>query len=116
MGFEDVLIGGVGLGALVFGLVQFLKEVLGWDGKRVTVLAVFLGFAFMLAAQVAPAYPVINEWLIRVVVSLAFALSVPGFYKFATRHETVSDDMQDAYNYGLEDGYDEGVESVVDSG
>ena len=36
---ESFAIGGVSLIVLVFGLTEFLKEMFGWSGKKVTALA-----------------------------------------------------------------------------
>ena len=84
---DSFAIGGVSLIALVFGLTEFLKEMLGWSGKKVTALAASIGF---LAMVVLEGLKYIQEpysgIVIGIVASLAFGLAASGFYKFTTRN------------------------------
>ena len=81
-------VGGVSLIALVFGLTQFTKEMLNWEGKKVTAIATFYGvllFAVFQAIQYLPS-PYL-EIVTAVYTSAAFGLAASGFYKFGTRNE-----------------------------
>jgi hypothetical protein len=84
---ESFAIGGVSLIALVFGLTEFLKDLLGWEGKKVTALAASLGF---LAMAVFEGLKYIQEpyaaIVTGIVASLAFGLAASGFYKYGTRN------------------------------
>lgn len=84
---DSFAIGGVSLIALVFGLTEFLKEMLGWSGKKVTALAASIGF---LAMVVLEGLKYIQEpysgIVTGIVASLAFGLAASGFYKFTTRN------------------------------
>jgi hypothetical protein len=79
------MVGGVALIAVVFGLVEFLKEALGWEGKRVTVLAAVLGAVLMGLYQLQSVLPApFSQVYEIVVISLTFGLSASGYYKFAS--------------------------------
>ncbi len=82
---ESFFVGGVSLIALVFGLTEFLKTLLGWSGSKVTVLAASIGAVVMILYKligfVAEPYGTIVE---IVFVSIAFGLSASGFYKFTS--------------------------------
>ena len=81
---ESFSIDGVQLIVLVFGLTQFIKELLGWDGRRVTVLAAFLGILVMGAYQLIGFFPSPYERVLEIVfTSAAFGLAASGYYKFA---------------------------------
>ena len=83
---ETFAIGGVSLIIVVFGLTQFIKELFGWEGKKVTALAAGLGALFMAVFQALAYIPEpYNAIVTGVVVSIAFGLSASGFYKFSTR-------------------------------
>jgi hypothetical protein len=80
---EDFQVGGVMLLALVFGLVQFIKEMFKLQGTLVTAVAAGLGVALMVMFQLIELLPPIYAQVVRVVViSLAFGMSASGFYKF----------------------------------
>ena len=85
---SEFAIAGVSLIALVFGLTQFIKDQVGWTGKKVTALSASLGVVLMgvyqgLAYVPDPYSAIVNG----VVASLAFGLAASGFYKFSTRNE-----------------------------
>ncbi len=83
----EFAIGGVSLIALVFGLTEFLKSLLGWTGKKVTALSASLGFVLMAVYQGLQYVPEpYNAIVVGIVVSLAFGLAASGFYKFGTRN------------------------------
>lgn len=80
---EDFEIGGVLLLALVFGLVQFLKELFNLQGKAVTALSAGLGAGLMIAFQLIDVLSPVYAQVLRIVVtSLAFGMSASGYYKF----------------------------------
>jgi hypothetical protein len=85
---EAFAVGGVSLIILVFGLTQFIKELLGWDGKKVTALAAGLGAGFMAVFQALAYIPEPYKAIVTgLVVSIAFGLSASGYYKFGTRNK-----------------------------
>lgn len=80
---ESFVVGGVQLIALVFGLTEFIKTLLGWDGKKVTVLAGALGAVVMILYQLIGVVPEPYGQVLQIVfASLAFGLSASGYYKF----------------------------------
>ena len=80
--------GGIQLIALVFGLTQFIKEAVGWTGKKVTLLAAGLGILVMVAYQLIDIVAEPYGQILGVVFgSVAFGLSASGYYKFATRKD-----------------------------
>ena len=81
-------IAGVSLIALVFGLTEFLKTLLEWEGKKVTALSASIGFIAMATYNGLTYIPEpYNAIVTGVVASLAFGLAASGFYKFSTRDE-----------------------------
>ena len=85
---ESFAIAGVSLIALVFGLTEFLKDLLGWEGKKVTALSASIGFIAMATYNGLTYIPEpFNAIVTGIVASLAFGLAASGFYKFGTRNE-----------------------------
>ena len=85
---ESFAIGGVSLIVLVFGLTEFLKEMFGWDGKKVTALAAGTGFGMMAVFEGLKYIPEpYNAIVTGAVASIAFGLAASGYYKFSTRNE-----------------------------
>ena len=85
---ESFAIAGVSLIALVFGLTEFLKDLLGWEGKKVTALSASIGFIAMATYNGLTYIPEpFNAIVTGIVASLAFGLAASGFFKFATRNE-----------------------------
>lgn len=84
----NVVVGGVSLIALVFGLTEFLKSLLNWEGKKVTALSAGLGFliyaVFQALIYIQEPY---NQIVLSIFASIAFGLSASGFYKFSTRND-----------------------------
>ena len=79
-------IAGVSLIALVFGLTEFLKTLLEWEGKKVTALSASIGFVAMATYNGLTYIPEpYNAIVTGIVASLAFGLAASGFYKFGTR-------------------------------
>lgn len=80
---NSFVVGGITLIAVVFGLVEFLKNALGWEGKKVTVLAAGLGALLMGLYQLQSVLPAPYAQVYEmVVVSITFGLSASGYYKF----------------------------------
>ncbi len=79
-----LLVGTIPLIAVVFGLVEFAKE-LGLKGKWLTVFSMALGlafgFAFQLAQSGVPA--AFSGWFEIGIFGLAIGLVASGFYDFA---------------------------------
>lgn len=85
---SEFAIAGVSLIALVFGLTEFIKTLVGWTGKKVTALSASLGFVIMAIYQGLQYVPDPYEAIVTgIVASLAFGLAASGFYKFGTRNE-----------------------------
>jgi hypothetical protein len=74
---------GVPLLALVFGLTEFFKSMLGWEGKQVTLLAVGLGILVFVPPELIDLIAEPYEQVLRIVYTgITFALSAAGFYKY----------------------------------
>lgn len=74
---------GVALIALVFGLVEFIKNMLDWSGKRVTLLAASLGVVLYVLYRLLEIVPEPYGQILGIGLgSLAFGLSASGYYKF----------------------------------
>jgi hypothetical protein len=83
---ESFAIAGVSLIALVFGLTEFLKTLLGWEGKKVTALSASIGFVAMAVFEGLKYIPEPYSLIVTgIVASLGFGLAASGFYKFGTR-------------------------------
>jgi len=80
--FSILLIGGVPLIAVIFGLVEFIK-VFGLKGKWLTVVSLLLGLALGIAYQLSLGLPVdYAGWLAVVFFGLALGLTTSGLYDF----------------------------------
>ena len=82
--FTSLLVAGVPLMVVIFGLVEFSKK-LGLNGKGLTFFSMLLGLAFGIAYQIAikglPAG--FAGWFAVAVYGLALGLVTSGFYDFA---------------------------------
>jgi len=88
---EAYVVGGVQLIALVFGLVEFLKGLLGWSGKRVTMLAAVLGAVILTAYQLIGIVPQPYGQAVEILfTSAAFGLAASGYYKFISKRAPAS--------------------------
>lgn len=84
-----LIVAGVPLMALVFGLVEFLKDVLSLEGKKVTLISAALGLILSVPYQLSQAIPVdFAGWFSVVVIGVAFGLAASGFYKFLAARTT----------------------------
>ena len=84
--FPTLLVGGIPLLVVIFGLVEFIKS-LGLNGKWLTVVSLLLGAAFGIAYQIATGGPPAGyaEWFVTVFFGLALVLITSGFYDFANK-------------------------------
>ena len=82
--FTSLLVGGIPLMIVIFGLVEFSKS-LGLTGKALTVFSLILGLLFGIAYQIAASgVPVgFAGWFGILVYGLALGLVTSGFYDFA---------------------------------
>ena len=86
---RSFVVGGITLIAVVFGLVEWLKSVLNWEGKKVTVLAAVLGAVLMVLYQLQSVLPAPYAQVYEMfVVSITFGLSASGYYKFIDARTT----------------------------
>jgi len=80
----ELLVGGIPLIIVIFGLVEFIKS-FGLAGKIVTglslVLGVLFGVGYKIAESGTPA--TFAEWFAVAVFGIALGLVASGFYKFA---------------------------------
>ena len=80
--FSSLLIGGIPLIAVIFGLVEFLK-VFGLKDRILTVASLLLGLALGIAYQFSLAVPTdYAGWLSVIVFGLAIGLTTSGIYDF----------------------------------
>jgi hypothetical protein len=81
----NIVVSGVPLMLLVFGLVEFFKALFSLDGRWVTALSAALG-AVLYALYQVQAYlpPEYGQVYTIVITSLAVGLAASGYYKFAS--------------------------------
>jgi hypothetical protein len=81
--FSTLLVSGIPLTAVIFGLVEFVK-VFGVKGHWLTATSLFLGLVFGIAYQISiggvPSS--FTAWFAVVVFGLALGLVTSGLYKF----------------------------------
>ena len=82
--FSSLLVGGIPLLLVIFGLVEMIKS-LGLGGKWLTVCSLALGLVFGLCHQIAQAgLPTgFAAWFATVVFGLTLGLVTSGFYKWS---------------------------------
>ena len=82
----EVIAFGIPLLFLVFGLVEFFKDLFGMEGKKVTLLAMFMGILIFVPVQLIGLLAAPYELILSIVYgSLTFGLSASGYYKFASK-------------------------------
>ena len=84
--FTQLLVGGVPLLVVIFGLVEFAKK-LGLAGRWLTVISLLLGLIFGFAYRFAvDGFPLgYAPWFTVAVFGLALGLITSGFYDFANK-------------------------------
>lgn len=76
-------VGGISLIVLVFGLVEFIKDISSLSGKAVTALSALIGAVIMGLYQLQSFLPPIYAQIyVAVISSITFGLSASGYYKF----------------------------------
>ena len=76
---------GIPLLLLVFGLTEFFKSLLGWEGKKVTLLAMLIGVLVFVPPELIDFLPEVYAQVLKVVYTgITFALSASGFYKYGS--------------------------------
>jgi len=84
--FSSLLIGGIPLIAVIFGLVEFLK-VFGLKGRILTLASLLLGVVFGILYKLSLAMPLdFASWLAVIVFGLALGLTTSGIYDFLDDH------------------------------
>ena len=82
----DIVAFGIPILLLVFGLVEFSKDLFGMEGKKVTLLAMGMGILLYVPVQLIGLLAAPYELILSIVYgSLAFGLSASGYYKFASK-------------------------------
>ena len=80
--FSSLLIDGLPLMAVIFGLVEFVKS-LGVKGRTLTVLSLALGLLFGIAYRLTLVLPQdFAGWFSTSIFGLALGLAASGFYTF----------------------------------
>ena len=81
--FNTLIVGGIPLIVVIFGLVEFIKS-LGLKGRVLTIVSLVLGLVFGMAYQIAQAgMPAgFAGWFTTLIFGLAIGLTASGFYKF----------------------------------
>ncbi len=84
--FTQLLVGGIPLLVVIFGLVEFAKS-FGLKGNWLTVISMFLGLAFGIAFRFAQdGIPVgFSAWFVVIIFGLSLGLIASGFYDFANK-------------------------------
>jgi hypothetical protein len=80
----QLLVGGIPLVVVIFGLVEFSKS-FGLKGNWLTIFSMLLGLVFGVAFKIATAGTPVGfaAWFVVLVFGLALGLVTSGFYKFA---------------------------------
>lgn len=80
--FSTLLIGGIPLIAVIFGLIEFLK-VFGLKGRLLTIFSLLLGLLLGVAYKLTLGLPVdFAGWIAVIVFGLAIGLTTSGIYDF----------------------------------
>jgi hypothetical protein len=81
--FSTLLIDGIPLVLVVFGLVEFIKK-MGMTGKLLTVASLLLGMLLGLAYRLSMFAPMtFADWFSAIIFGLALGLVSSGLYNFA---------------------------------
>jgi len=81
--FSTLLVAGIPLVAVIFGLVEFIKS-LGLKGRPLTIVSLSIGLILGMLYKVAVSgFPVgFAAWFTVIFFGLALGLVASGFYKF----------------------------------
>ncbi len=88
MDFPNLAIGSVAAVALTLGIVQAVKEMLGWDGKRVKLLSIAVGTTIGAVAIALNEGLIPDPYIPYILLffgAIAFGLSASGYYSL-TKH------------------------------
>jgi hypothetical protein len=86
MDISTLLVGGIPLIIVIFGVVEFAKS-MGLAGRWLTVFSLALGLAFGVMYKIATSgLPVLfADWFTVAIFGLALGLVASGFYDFANK-------------------------------
>lgn len=80
----NVVVNGIQLMTVVFGLTEFIKDSFNLTGKKVTFLAASLGVAlYVLYGLIGILPEPYGQVVTMIVTSVTFGLTASGYYKFA---------------------------------
>jgi hypothetical protein len=82
MNLSDLLINGVPLLIIVFGLVEFIKK-LGVSGNALTVISMLIGVFLGICYQVSQLNTTFGLWFGIVAFGILIGLAASGIYSFA---------------------------------
>lgn len=84
--FSTLLVAGIPLTVVIFGLVEFVK-VMGLKGRILTATSLLLGLVFGIAYQIATSGSpsTFAAWFAVTVFGLALGLVTSGFYDFTNK-------------------------------
>ena len=88
MDFPNLAIGSVAAVALTLGIVQAIKEALGWDGRRVKLLSIAVGTtigAIAIAFNQEMFSESIEPYILLIFGAIAFGLSASGYYSLTKK-------------------------------
>ena len=82
----DIVAFGIPLLLMVFGLVEFFKDLFSMKGRQVTLLAMGMGILVFVPVQLIGLLAAPYELVLSIIYgSLTFGLSASGYYKFAAK-------------------------------
>jgi hypothetical protein len=84
--FTQLLVGGIPLLVVIFGLVEFIKS-FGLKDRWLTLVSLLLGLVFGIMYQVAEnnVPQSFSAWFTVIIFGLALGLITSGFYDFANK-------------------------------
>lgn len=86
--FSNLAIGSVVAVTLTLGIVQAVKEMLGWDGNKVKLLSIAVGTiigAVAIAFNQGMFSDSLEPYIMLIFGALAFGLSASGYYSLAKK-------------------------------
>lgn len=86
---NSILVSGMSLLVLVFGVVEVLKDWFSISGKVVTAISAGLGIVFYVIYSLIGILPNPYEQIVTIVFqAVAFGLAASGYYKFISQRTT----------------------------